>query len=94
MFLLAKRPPAAMSEEKGLFSQAIQTRSQLKYKQTENKAVEENFRNTLITLLSNEKVLLFQEIFPVLIVSQEFCILLFDCCFFWFLCWRVGQNAV
>ena len=65
-----------------------------KYKQTENKVLEENFRNTLITLLSYEKVLLFQDIFPVLIVSQEFCILLFDCCFFWFLCWRVGQNAV
>ena len=52
-----------------------------KYKQTENKVLEENFHNTLITLLSYEKVLLFQDIFPVLIVSQEFCILLFDCCF-------------
>ena len=31
--------------------------------------------------------------FLCLIVSQEFCILLFGFCFFWFLSWSVSQNV-
>ena len=38
-------------------------------------------------------MLLFQNIFHVFIFSQEFCILLFGFCFFWFVSGSVGQNV-
>ena len=39
-------------------------------------------------------MLLFQDIFPVLRVCEEFCILLsIGFCVFWFISWSVGQNA-
>ena len=68
---------------------AFQMRSRLKYKQRENKVL----KSILIspTLKSHYflhlwKVFLLQDIFDVLIVSQEFCFfLLFGFCFFWFL---------
>ena len=60
-------------------------------KQGFKKDLPKHFNHTTFSI--KWKVLLFQNTFHVFIFSQEFCILLFGFCFFWFVSWRVGQNV-